>query len=447
MFRRFLYFIVSSILICNVTFASPLPELSADGAFLIETNTNTILYSKNGYLTFYPASTTKVLTALAIASDLPMTQIITKSQESVNEVPSDSSQIGIEVGTQYTVYDGLHAVLMASDNFVCHDLALADSGSISAFASHMNTLAAKAGAKDYNFVNPHGYHDSNHYVTPASLARITKAAFDNPIVSEIAGTLTYNFTAINTGKVIPLKHTSALLNPDSPYYNEHVVATKTGYHTPAGRTLVAKATYGDMDFIGVVMRTDAPLQFQDMNKLFDYASTNFSLGTDKNEISYLTNLTYSNWAKPYIEEALDKGWITNSSHNYTTAITKREFLTLLHGATLGTYNEPIDKMIHYTTPSIDTENLPITRAELASSIYRFFKQFKLTALPTADKISDIGSLSTFVQEAISFCIQSGILSLRDENTFLPNEQVTYEEGICIISKINDVLARYENFSL
>lgn len=447
MFRRFIYFIFSCLLICNTTLASSLPDISADGAFLIETNTNTIIYSKNGYLTFYPASTTKVLTALAIASDLPMPKVVAKSQASVDEVPSDSSQIGIDVGARYTVFDGLHAVLMSSDNFVCHDLALADYGSIAAFAKHMNQLATQYGATTSNFVNPHGYHDVNHYVTPEGLALITKAAFNNPIVREIAGTLYYDFTVLNTGQIIPLKHTSSLLDPSSPYYNEHVIASKTGYHTPAGRTLVAKATYGDMDLIGVVMRTDAPLQFQDMNALFEYASENFSLAIDSSAQSYLINKTYSDWAKPYIDEAFDKGWITHSSHNYTSVTTKREFLTLLRGATKSAYNNTLDQMIHHNDTSIYTENLPLTRRQLAVTIYQYLSQLELISIPNEQTITDIEMLPASTQEAITFCINSGLLNLRGEQTFLPDETVTYEEGICIISKINALIERYENFSL
>ena len=448
MFRKYLYFLLSCFLLCYNLSATSLPDISADGAFLIETNTNTILYSKNGNLTFYPASTTKVLTSLAIARDLPLNQIITKSQDALNNVPSDSSQIGLEVGAQYSVYDGLHAVLMASDNFVCHDLALADSGSIPAFAQKMNTLATTLTANHSHFVNPHGYHDENHYTTPSSLAKITAAAFDNPIVSEIAGTLNYNFNVLNTGQTISLKHTSALLDPSSPYYNEHVVASKTGYHTPAKRTLVAKATYGNMDFIGVIMRTDAPLQFQDMNNLFTYASENFSLKADTTTKSiYLENTTYSAWAKPYVEEALNKGWITNTSHNYTSPTTKREFLTLLRGATPNTYNDFLDKMISYNANSIYSENLPTTRQEIATTIYNYLQQFELITIPSDLSIMDISSLPDATQEAINFCIQAGIMNPRNTNQFLPDNLVSYEEALCIISKINGIIDRYENFSL
>ncbi|MBE6022218.1 MAG: D-alanyl-D-alanine carboxypeptidase [Cellulosilyticum sp.] len=451
MFRKCVTFLLSSLLICHAIFASPLPEVSADGAFLIETNTNTILYSKNGNLTFYPASTTKVLTSLAIANDLPLNQVITKSQDAVTHVPSDSSQIGLGVGDQYSVYDGLHAVLMSSDNFVCYDLALADSGSISAFAQKMNALAANAdptaNSKDYNFVNPHGYHDENHFTTPHVLAQITAKAFDNPIVSKIAGTLNYNFNVLNTGQTIPLKHTSALLDSTSPYYNEHVVASKTGYHTPAKRTLVAKANYGNMSFIGVIMRTDAPLQFEDMNKLFSYASENFQVKTDSTGISYLENNTSSEWAKPYINEALINGWITSTSYNFTHPITKRMFLNLLRSATPATYNEYVDELLHSNNSSIYNENLSITRAELATTIYKYLSHFELYTIPSNLAITDINSLSTSTQEAIIFCLQSGIMHLSDENKFLPNDSVSYEEAVYMISIMNGILDRYNNFSL
>lgn len=448
MVRKYIYFLLSCLFICQNVFATPLPEINADGAFLIETNTNTVLYSKNGNLTFYPASTTKVLTSLAIANDLSLNLIVTKSQDAVNTVPSDSSQIGLNVGAQYSVYDGLHAVLMSSDNFVCHDLAVMDSGSIEAFAAKMNALAIQVGAKNSHFVNPHGYHDPDHYTTPSDLAKITEAAFGNRVVKQIAGTLNYDFKVSNTGQIIPLKHTSALLDPDSPYYNEHVVASKTGYHTPAKRTLVAQATYGDMNFVGVVMRTDAPLQFEDMNNLFSYASENFSLKTDTDtQLSYLENHTYSNWAKACIDEALNKGWITNTAHNYREPITKREFLTILRNASPNLNVETISANIAYDGDSIYEENLPITRQALAVVIANYLEDLDLLTISTGPSATDISSLPTDTQDAINFCIQTNLIGLRNTSQFLPTDFVTYEEGVCIITKINDLIERYENFTL
>lgn len=447
MYRKSLCFIFSILLICNITLAATLPDISADGAILIETTTDTILYSKNSFETFYPASTTKILTSLAIAQDLPLDEIITKSQDSLDNVPSDSSQIGLNVGDSYTVLDGLHAVLMASDNFVCYDLAETDSGSIQNFAAKMNALALSFGATRTNFVNPHGYHDPLHYTTPFSLSQIALHAFSNPVVEKIAGTQSYNFKIANTGKTIPLKHTAALLDPDSTYYNEHVVAAKTGYHTPAGRTLVAKARYDNIELIAVVMRTDAPLQFEDINKLFKYGSENFTLSTNESTEPYIINNTYSSWAKPYIERALNEGWITHTTHNYTTPITMRTFLTLLRGATDCEANLFFDNHIQYNGDSIYRENLPATRGEIAQMVYDYLNQLDLILLPSEAIINDIDTVSPKMQEAIEFCVKAGLLSTRDDNNFLPNASVTYEEALCLISKVIDIGERYHSYHM
>lgn len=447
MYRKSLYFICSILLICNITFATPLPDISADGAILIEASTNTVLYSKNQHETFYPASTTKILTSLAIAQDLPLDQIITKSQDALNNVPSDSSQIGLNVGDSYTVLDGLHAVLMASDNFVCYDLAEADSGSIENFATKMNALALSFGATHTNFINPHGYHDPLHYTTPYSLSQIALRAFSNPVVEEIAGTQSYDFHVANTETTISLKHTAALLDPNSVYYNKHVVAAKTGYHTPAGRTLVAKAKYDNIELIAVVMRTDAPLQFEDVNKLFKYGSENFSFSTDETTAPYLINNTYSPWAKPYVERALNEGWITNSTYNYTTPITMRAYLSLLRSATNFTTNSFLDEKIQYNGPSIYRENLPITRGELAQITYEYLSNLHLILIPSEVTITDIDTASPKEQEAIEFCVKTGLLNTRDNDSFLPNETVSYEEALCLISKIIDIGNRYHSYHL
>lgn len=460
MFRKFLCFCSVIVLSAQTLWATPLPDISADGAILIDAKTNVVLYSKNANQAFYPASTTKILTSLVILNDLSLDQVITKSQESVNAVPSDSSQIGLNVGDQYSVYDGLHAVLMASDNFVCHDLAIQDAGTINNFAQRMNNFALAVNANNYNFVNSHGYHNINHYCSPYSLAKIAESAFSNPVLTEIAGTYQYNFTVLNRNKTIPLTHTALLLNPSSPYYNSHVVAAKTGFHDEAQRTLVAKAVYGDMELIGVVMRTTAPHQFEDMNNLFKYGSENFELitnsevttseNTTRNDVENtkytLVNNTYSPWAKPYITEALNNGWITNTTYNYMSPITTREFLSLLRTITPAKYNDAIDAKIHYNGPSIYKENLPATRSEIASITYDFLNNLDLILLPQELQLTDLESLSVKDKEAAYFCVSSGLMSAVDD-TFLPHKILTYEQALCLISRINSILTRYKSYGI
>ncbi|WP_410495117.1 S-layer homology domain-containing protein [Cellulosilyticum sp. ST5] len=445
--KKYLSFLLCFIIFSNSLFASALPDISADGAILIEPKTNTIIYSKNMYQTFYPASTTKILTALAVLQDLPTDMIITKTQTAADEVPADSSQIGLKVGDQYTVLDGLYAVLMASDNYVCYDLALADKGNISAFAKRMNGLAIDSNALFSHFINPHGYHDPDHYTTPYDLSQIAKAAFDDPILTKIAGTSSYNFKVANSDVVIPLTHTSALLDKNSPYYNPHVVASKTGYHTPAGRTLVAKAVYDNIELIGVVMRTDAPNQFEDMNKLFEYGASNFTLSTHVKGFDYLTNHTYSNWAKPYVTQALQEGWITNTTHNYLSPITKREFVTLLKSATPTSYNSLLENIIQFNGSSIYKENLKTTRGEAAKVLYQFLSQLDLANILPSKTIVDLDQTTDSYAKAIQFCVDIGIMSINENGYFGPNEPLSYENALCIVSKVNDIIKRYDSYGL
>lgn len=441
-----LYFFLIFLLSCQCLLGAPLPELSADGAILIDVKSDTVLYAKNMSIPFYPASTTKILTSLAVLQDMKPTQIVTKTQDAVNNVPSDSSQVGLNVGDSYSVFDGLHAVLMSSDNFVCYDLAKADAGTISNFATKMNALAFSSGATEYNFVNPHGYHDPNHYTSPFALARIGIAAFANPTLEEIAGTYKYNFTVANTGRIIPLTHTVALLDPNSKYYNSHVVAAKSGFHDAARRTLVAKAVYGDMELVGVVMRTDAPLQFEDMNKLFKYGAENFKVLQDTHDEYRLENRTYSDWAEPYITEALANGWIPNNAHNYQFDISQREFINLLASSAPIEFAERLSDQIHYNGMSLFTENRPVTKADAAKIITHYLDQFELTPLETASMPTDISKLDASTQEAIKFCINADIFTVKN-NAFNPNQTLTYEEAVCISSKLHKIATRYQSFHL
>ena len=327
--RKLSYIFLFYMIFCSFTFASPSPDVIAEGAILIEPTTQTILYGKNIHSQFYPASTTKVLTSLLLAESLDEDATITKSQESIEVVPSDSSHIGLEVGDSYNYVDGMHAIMMGSDNFVSHDMAVYNAGSIEAFANKMNEKAQSLGATSSHFVNPHGYHDPNHYTTPYDLSLITMAAFDNPILREIAGTPLYDFKVLNKGTILPLKHTAAFFQENSPFYNEHVIAAKTGYHTPAGRTLVAKAQYNDLELIAVVMKSNNPGHFEDINKLFEYGSSNFKLTQDQSGQLSIDNISYSSWGKPYVETATLNGWLSPTTESYMDSTTAHTFLTML----------------------------------------------------------------------------------------------------------------------
>ncbi|ONI42024.1 hypothetical protein AN639_02640 [Candidatus Epulonipiscium fishelsonii] len=382
-------------------------NINAQGAILIEPTTGTILYGKNIHQQFYPASTTKLLTSLILLENMIPNEVITKSQASVNNVPSDSSQIFLNVGDKYTYLDGLYAILMESDNFVSYDMAIHKSGSIQNFASLMNYTAQRFGAYNSNFVNPHGYHDPNHYTTPYDLAFIARACFSNPYLVNIASTPTYAFNKLNNGTSIILENSSEFFNPNSNNFNPNVVASKTGYHTPAGYTLVSKVEYDNISLIGVILKGTKSTRFEDMNTMFEYGRQNFNLSY-KNNIYKLENISYSDSLKPFIEYALNNNWIYNTTKNYQSSVTSKEFIEIL----INVFPE-IDPFVFFgmlptTIPSIYKEEIYLSKERLEEILLKTEKYFSLNQ---------------------SF-LNSGILNQIYDMFQIDN--ITYEEAIAII---------------
>lgn len=335
------FFLVFCLFSFSIPILAAAPETSAQGVILMEAHTGTILYEKNAYTKLYPASITKLMTALLVTEKLPDGTLISKSQNSIDTVPGDSSNIGLELGDTYNKTTGLYGLLLGSDNYIAHDLAIATSGTIRNFADEMNTRAKAMGCKNTHFVNPHGYHDPDHYTTPYDMALIAKAAFNNETVQKIAGTVSYNFYITNKDKTLCITNTSRLLKNQTPYYNEHVIATKTGFHNEAGQTIVAKGVYGNMQLIAVVMNTKTPHQYEDVNYLFQYASANFCV-EKKNNYYGLNNLTIPKWVKKSAAQAVKAGWM-KPSQDYTDTLYVDDVVAMLKkaGSTYGgvTLNE------------------------------------------------------------------------------------------------------------
>ena len=443
MYKRYLCFLLTFIFVCYSITAAQAPTINAEGAILIEPKTNTILYAKNIDQRFFPASTTKILTSLILLEDMPLNTTITKTKSSTLNVPSDSSQIGLSVGSGYSALEGLYAVLLASDNFVCYDMAVKDAGSQKAFADKMNAKAKSLGALSSHFITPHGYHNPNHYTTPFDLSQIAKAAFDNPKLLQIAGTKKHNFVTKNGSLSIPLNHTALLLDETNPLYNPNVIAAKTGFHTPAKRTLVAKAKYNNIDLVGIVMKTNAPHQFEDMNTLFKYGAQNYSLITSENGETCIDNHSYSPWAKYYIQFALKNNWIKDTSKNYTDVITKREFVNLLKSIATDDFKGLLDQYIDYNKDSIYKENLPVTRKDAALICYNLLYQLNPTStyVPVTPTVPDINSLNQPYKNAVHLAVTSGILG-KDDTAFKPNGNLTYEEALALLCRLNPILKAY-----
>lgn len=218
----------------------------------------------------YPASTTKLLTALVAVEHGKLDQKITVSEHAVDKAP-DSSSCYLNKGEEQPLEYLLYGLLLPSGNDCADAIAEGVSGGKpEQFVAWMNETAKRVGATSSHFANPSGLHDPNHYTTALDLALIGRAAFANPVVRKISGTKEFFWP----GKS----------EQNGPYYNHNqmvftydgTVAGKTGYTEEAGLTLVNAAEKNGLLLVGVVMGEPfQQTQYQDMANLLNMGFADF----------------------------------------------------------------------------------------------------------------------------------------------------------------------------
>lgn len=252
-------------------------SIEAEGGILMDADSGTILYGKNMHEAYYPASITKILTALIIIETCDLDDIVTFSNNAVNTLEPGSSILGARVDDQLSVRDCLYALLLQSANEVANALAEHCSGNTEAFAEVMNEKAQSLGCTDSHFANPSGLNDPNHYTSAHDMALIAQAAFSNPTFVEIDSTLYYDVPAGQL-KQYPdgwryYAHHRMMKKNDSVYYSG-IIGGKTGYTSLAGNTLVTCAERDGMKLIAVVLNGHQT-HYSDTTTLFDFGFNNF----------------------------------------------------------------------------------------------------------------------------------------------------------------------------
>ncbi len=251
------------------------PAITAESAILMEADTGTILYAKNIHEKLYPASTTKMLTCLIAVEQCALNETVNFSYEAVSAVPTDGSNMGMDAGEYISMEECLYGIMVASANEVANAVAEHAAGSLDGFAEMMNQRAAELGCQNTHFVNANGLHADDHYTSAYDLALIARAYFQNDVLRRIGNTASYHFTP-SAGQSDDFYKTNKhkLINGELSY--EGVIGGKTGYTDPAGQTLVTGCEQAGMRLICVVMKEDAPAQFEDTVALFDYGYQNFT---------------------------------------------------------------------------------------------------------------------------------------------------------------------------
>lgn len=252
-------------------------SIEAEGGILMDANSGTVLYGKNIHEAYYPASITKILTALIIIETCDLDDIVTFSNSAVNTLEAGSSILGARVNDQLSVRDCLYALLLQSANEVANALAEHCSGTTEAFAEVMNEKAQSLGCTDSHFANPSGLNDPDHYTSAHDMALIAQAAFSNPTFVEIDSALYYDVPAGQL-KQYPdgwryYAHHRMMKKNDANYYSG-IIGGKTGYTSLAGNTLVTCAERDGMKLIAVVLNGHQT-HYSDTTALFDFGFDHF----------------------------------------------------------------------------------------------------------------------------------------------------------------------------
>ncbi len=252
-------------------------SIQADGGIVIDARSGAVLYGKNIHESYFPASITKILTALIIIENCDLDDTVTFSHTAVHSLEANATILGARAGDKLSVRDCLYALLLQSANEVANALAEHCSGSIEEFAELMNRKAESLGCTGTHFANPSGLNNENHYTTAYDMALIAKAAFDNPVFVEIDKT-TYYDVPPGTLQQYPdgwryYTHHKMLKKSDAAYYNG-ILGGKTGYTILAGNTLVTCAEREDLKLIAVVLNGHST-HYDDTKKMLDFGFKNF----------------------------------------------------------------------------------------------------------------------------------------------------------------------------
>ena len=267
------------------------PTVSARSAILMELNTGTILYAKNIHNPEYPASITKILTTLIATEECAMDEMVTFSRDAIFDIDRGSNHVALDVGESITVEECLNAILIRSANEA--SLGIAEhicGGPWEDFAAIMNERAKELGALNSNFVNPNGLPNKKHITTAYDMAMIGRAFFSNEILCNITTTRRLHILPSETQPDDIIEYNQMELIDGGKYEYEYLVGCKTGYTNDARSTLVSCAEKNGMKLICVVMRDEAPYQYQDTIALFDYGFANFQkLNVSENDTKYTVN--------------------------------------------------------------------------------------------------------------------------------------------------------------
>ena len=278
------------------------PKIYSESAILMEKNTGKVLYAKDVYSRKYPASTTKILTAIIAIENCELDQKMTASPEAV-KLPSNSyTKANIQAGETFTLDELLGVLMLQSANEAANVIAENVAGSIENFTDMMNKKAKEIGCIDSHFVNANGIHDENHYSTSYDMAAIAAYCmrnesfrkYANMMECKLPDTEFWGEEQIAENGERHFYNTNKLLIPGDKYYYPYCIGIKTGFTTPAKNCLIAASEKDGFELISVILHAEQTedklsARYMDTINLFNYGFNNFSKDEIYKEVGYDPN--------------------------------------------------------------------------------------------------------------------------------------------------------------
>lgn len=256
------------------------PLVYGNSAIVMDMNSGAILYEKKAYDRHYPASITKLLTALVALENSKLDDEVYFSEDSVSFLEYGDASIGMTPGEILSMNDALYGMLLASANEVSY--AIAESvgklmgGGHDTFIQEMNTRSEELGCTGSHWMNANGLHNEQHYTTAHDMALIASAVYQFEEFRTVVQTLNYTIGATNlVGETRTFQQNHKMLWEGGYYYYEYCTGGKTGYTDQSRTTLVTTADNGELQLAAVLLQDDGNV-YTDTRAMFDYAFANFS---------------------------------------------------------------------------------------------------------------------------------------------------------------------------
>ncbi len=369
------FILVLCFLFCmpNLIFAAQIEEISAKSAMLVDQKTGKVLHAKNEHERVFPASTTKILTAILAMEYLDMDELYVVGRE-INDIPLDSSKAGHVVGESIIGLNLIRGLIIPSGNETACVVAMQVAKKASGqdlnyaqaeqyFSDMMNEKAKELGALDSNFVNPHGYHNENHYTTAYDMTLIAREAMNNEVIRDIVKEKSFVGNGAGDKKTDDLItndyswNSHNLLLNSNEYSYPYANGIKTGFTNEAGSSVVASAEKDGKFFIATVFFSPEPGRWIDSKNLFEFGFDNFNYETLVGKLAPVSNMVLD---KPLLGQSEDMELV--AENEFVGLFSKEEMQKITNNITINPEN------LVTVENSESTLKTPLKKGDLVGSV-------------------------------------------------------------------------------